>query len=111
MDYGKYLYRQSKIERKHKKMQKQAEMKGIRISLRIDKHDLETKINRARKFLEDRSGVKVTLVFKGREAAHSELGKEKLDLFYDSLKDIAHLDQPPKKTGYSMIMILVPLNK
>ena len=111
MDYGKHLYRQSKIDRKHKKMQKQGEMKGIRISLRIDQHDLKTKINNARKFLEARNSVKVSLIFKGREAAHSEIGKEKLDLFYDSLKDIAHLDQPPKKSGYSMIMILAPLNK
>lgn len=109
MDYGKHLYRQNKIERKHKKMQKQAEMKGIRISLRIDTHDLETKIRKARGFLDDRNSVKVSLVFRGREAAHHELAKEKLDLFFDSLKDIAHLDQPPKKQGNTMIMILVPL--
>lgn len=109
LDYGKYLYRQNKIEQKHKKMQKQTEMKGIRISFRIDTHDLETKIKQARGFIEDRNGVKVTLVFRGREATHSDIAKKKLDLFYDSLKDIAHMEQSPKRQGNTMFMILVPL--
>lgn len=111
LDYGKYLYRQNKLERKHKKQQKQAEMKGIRLSFRIDKHDLETKIHQARKFLDQRNSVKVTLLFRGREAAHAHMAKEKLDFFFESLKDIAHLDQEPKKQGHTMFMILVPLNK
>ena len=108
LDYGKYLYRQKKIEKKHKRMQKQAEMKGIRLTFRIDKHDLETKINQARQFLEDNSSIKITLVFKGREAAYGDMAKEKLDFFYDSLKDVAHLDHPPKRQGNTMFMILVP---
>ena len=108
LDYGKYLYRQNKIEQKHKRMQKQSEMKGIRITFRIDKHDLETKINQARKFIEDHNSVKVTLVFKGREAAYSDIAKEKLDFFHDSLKDIAHTELAPKKQGNTMFMILVP---
>lgn len=108
LDYGKHLYRQSKLERKHKKQQKQGEMKGVRLTFRIDKHDMETKIKQAKKFLEKQCSVKVTLVFRGREAAHVDIAKEKLDFFYDSLKDIAHLDHPPKKQGYTMFMILVP---
>lgn len=108
LDYGKYLYRQNKIEQKHKKMQKQSEMKGIRISFRIDTHDLDTKIKQARGFLEDRNSVKVTLVFKGREAAHADLARAKLKLFSEGLKDIAQLEDFPKKQGQSMIMILVP---
>lgn len=109
LDYGKFLYRQNKIEQKHKKMQKQTEMKGIRITFRIDTHDLETKIRQAKGFIEDRNGVKVTLVFRGREATHSDIAKKKLDLFYDSLKDIAHMEQSPKRQGNTMFMILVPL--
>ena len=109
LDYGKYLYRQNKIEQKHKKMQKQSEMKGIRLSLRIDSHDLETKIRQARGFLEDRNSVKVTLVFRGREAAHMDLARGKLDLFAESLKDIGQLEARPKKQGNQMIMIIVPL--
>lgn len=109
LDFGKYLYRQNKLETKHKKQQKQGEMKGIRLSFRIDKHDLETKIKQARKFLEQRSIVKVALLFRGREASHSDIAKEKLDFFFDSLKDIAQLDQVPKKQGSAMFMILTPL--
>lgn len=109
LDYGKHLYRQNKLERKHKRQQKQGEMKGIRLTFRIDKHDLETKIKQARKFLDARNSIKVTLVFRGREAAHKDIAKEKLDFFFESLKDIAHLDQEPKKQGHTMFMILVPL--
>lgn len=108
LDYGKHLYRQNKIEQKHKKMQKQAEMKGIRLSLRIDQHDLETKINQSRKFLDDHNSVKITMMFRGREAAHADLAKTKLDFFVDSLKDIARVEQAPKRQGNSMFMILVP---
>jgi translation initiation factor IF-3 len=108
LDYGKYIYRQNKIEQKHKRLQKQAEMKGIRLSFRIDQHDLETKIRQARTFLEDRNSVKVTLVFRGREAAYVDLARSKLDLFYNSLKDIAQLEDTPRKQGSSMIMILAP---
>lgn len=111
LDYGKYLYRQNKIEQKHKKMQKAAEMKTIRLTLRIDSHDLETKIRQARGFIEDRSSVKVMLMFKGREAAHADLGKQKLDLFSQSLQDVAQLEAPPRKLGSQMIMILIPINK
>lgn len=108
LDYGKYLYRLNKQEQKQKKMQKQGEIKGIRISFRIDQHDLETKINRARGFLEDRNSVKVTLVFRGRESAHANLARAKMELFIESLKDIAQLEDSPKMQGNQMIMILVP---
>ncbi len=109
LDYGKYLYRQRKIEQKHKKMQKQAEMKGIRISFSIDKHDIETKVRQARGFLEDRNSVKVTMIFKGREASHSDLGRSKLLMFLEELKDIGQVEDPPKLQGNSMFMVLVPL--
>lgn len=109
LDYGKYLYRQSKVEQKQKRLQKQAEMKGIRLSFRIDQHDLETKIRSARRFLQDRSSVKVSLVFRGREAAHSDIAKTKLDFFVNSLKDVSHLEQDPKKQGNSMFVVLTPL--
>lgn len=109
LDYGKYQYRQRKIEQKHKKMQKQGEMKGIRLSLRIDQHDLDTKARQAREFISERSIVKVTLIFKGREASHAELGREKLLYFIDALKDVAQVEEPPKKQGSTMFMVLTPL--
>lgn len=109
MDYGKYQYRQNKIEQKHKRMQKQTEVKGIRLSFRTDDHDLETKINQAIRFLKDRNIVKVTLIFKGREAAYAHIAKEKMDKFADGIKEVGKVDEGPKKQGYNMIMIISPL--
>ena len=108
LDFGKFLYRQKKIDQKHKKMQKKSEMKGIRLSLRIDMHDIEVKARQANGFLNDRNSVKVTLILKGREAAHADLAKEKLDKFYEHVKDNASLEQEPKKQGNQFIMILNP---
>jgi translation initiation factor IF-3 len=90
-------------------MQKQAEMKGIRLTFRIDPHDLETKIRQARGFLEDRNSVKVTLVFRGREAAHADLARQKLDFLAKSLQDVGQIEELPKKQGSQMIMVVVPL--
>jgi translation initiation factor IF-3 len=90
-------------------MQKQGEMKGIRLSYSIDTHDLETKIRQAEGFLKSRNSVKVTLMFKGREASHADLGREKMKLFIDGLKEIAQVEEAPKKQGNSMFMVLVPL--
>jgi len=109
MDYGKYQYRQNKIEQKHKRMQKQTEVKGIRLSFRTDDHDLETKINQAVKFLKDRNIVKVALIFKGREVAYAHLAKEKMDKFAEGIKEYGKIDEGPKKQGYNMIMIISPL--
>lgn len=108
LDYGKYLYRQRKLEQKHKKLQKQGGMKGIRISYSIDKHDLETKIKQAKAFLEAHNIVKVALIFKGREASHADIGKEKLLQFVEALKDIAQVEQIPKRQGNTMFAVLVP---
>ena len=109
MDYGKYLYRQNKIEQKHKKMQKQGEMKGIRLSYSIGQHDLETKIRQAEGFLKARNSVKVTLMFKGREASHSDIGRDKMKFFMEALKEVSQVEDAPKKQGNSMFMVLVPL--
>jgi len=109
MDYGKYRYKQNKIEQKHKRMQKQTEVKGIRLSFRTDDHDLETKVNQAVKFLKDRNIVKVTLIFKGREAAYAHIALEKMNKFADGIKEVGKIDEGPKKQGYNMIMIISPI--
>ncbi len=110
LDFGKYQYRQRKIEAKHKRLQKKTELKTIRLSLRIDEHDLEVKAKQARGFLEDRNTVKVTLMFKGREAAHNDLGMQKIVSFYEKLKDIATIEAPAKRQGNSINMVLIPSN-
>lgn len=109
MDYGKYLYRQKKLEQRQRTKQKKSEVKGIRISLRTDKHDLETKIKKARQFLEAGHSIKVALIFKGRELSHADLAVAKVQTVIDGLKDVAKVDQSPKRQGYNLFAILSPL--
>ncbi len=109
MDFGKYSYKQKKIDQKHRKMQKQSEVKGVRVGFRTDSHDMEVKRKMAEKFLKARNIVKVSLIFKGRELAHADLAIEKLKKFAETLEDIAHVDEGPKRQGNNLIMILSPL--
>ena len=109
MDYGKYQYHQKKADQKHKKMQKKSEIKGVRLTLRTDIGALEMKANKARKFVEAGNGLKVQLIFKGREMQHKDLGYKKMEEFKELLKDIAKVDQPAKGQGYTLVMILSPL--
>lgn len=109
MDYGKYLYRQKKIDQKHRAKQKKNEVKGIRMSLRTDSHDIEVKVKRARKFLEQGNSIKVALIFRGREVTHYDLAVKKMLVIKEALADIAKCDQHPKKQGHQMFMILSPL--
>ncbi|MBU0486392.1 MAG: translation initiation factor IF-3 [Bacteroidetes bacterium] len=108
MDFGTFQYNQKKKDKKQKKGQKQTETKTIRLSIRTGTHDLEIKAKQAKKFLEDRSIVKVVVLFKGREMAHGDLGFAKMDEFYKLLEDVASIEQEPKRQGYQMTMILNP---
>ncbi len=108
LDYGKHLYRQKKLDQKQKRQQKKTELKVIRLSLRIDSHDMEVKAKKARQFLVDKNSVKINLMFRGREAAMQDLGKQKLDNFFDHVKDIASIESPPKRQGNTMNMIIIP---
>lgn len=109
MDFGKYRYKQKKIDQKHKKMQKQSEVKGIRVGFRTDTHDMDVKKRQAEKFLKARNIVKVSLIFKGRELAHVDLAIEKLKKFAEELDDICNVEEGPKRQGNNLIMILSPL--
>ncbi len=109
MDYGKFLYRQKKLDQKHRSKQRKNEVKGIRLSLRTGEHDLDVKIKRAKKFLEQGNSVKVTLIFRGREVTQYDLAKEKLITLKEALTEVAKCDQEPKKQGYNLFMILSPL--
>lgn len=108
LDYGKYQYHQKKIEMKHKRMQKKAEIKGVRIGFKIGDHDLEVKARQAHKFLEDGNPIKVSMQFKGREAAYKDLGIAKMMKFFEGVKDIGMMEAFPKKQGNIMIMIVTP---
>lgn len=108
MDFGQHLYKQKKIEKKQKKLQKKKSLKNIRLSARIDKHDLETKAKSARRFLEAGNPVKVTLMFRGREMQHSEIGFTKIGEFVDFLQDIAKSEKKPQRQGNQIYVLLLP---
>ncbi len=109
MDYGKYKYEQTKKIQKQQKKAKAGEIKGVRISLRINPHDLEIKIKQARQHLEKKNRVKLMLVFKGREFTRQEQGKDLLLHFASKLVDIAQIEQEPKVTErFTMTILLAP---
>ena len=106
IDYGKYRYELARKEKEAKKKQKTIDVKEVRLSPNIDKNDLNTKINQARKFLSKGDKVKVTLRFRGRELAHVNSSKVILEEFAEQLSDVAFVDKQPKFEGRSMIMFL-----
>ena len=106
IDYGKYRYEQARKEKEAKKKQRTMEVKEVRLSPNIDKNDLNTKANQARKFITKGDKVKVTLRFRGREMAHVSYSKQILDAFFEKLEDIAVIDKNPKMEGRSMVMFL-----
>lgn len=108
MDFGKHLYRQNKQEHKQKKSQKQGEVKGIRLSMRTGIHDLEVKAAKAKEFLKDRNVVKVALILRGREFTHMNLAYDKMKSFMTMLADAGRTDEPTKKQGNNLIMIITP---
>ena len=107
IDYGKYRYEQARREKEARKKQKTIEVKEIRLSPNIDTNDLNTKVNQARKFVSGGNKVKVAVRFRGRELAHTPVGKTILEDFAQKLSDIAVIDKPAKLEGKSMVMFLV----
>ena len=108
MDYSKFCYDQKKREKDAKKNQKVVELKEIRMSPSIDTNDFNTKVRAARKFLGDGDRVKVSVKFRGREMAHTNLGEKLLMDFATSCSDIANMEKNPKLEGRVMAMFLTP---
>ena len=108
MDYGKYRFEQTKKEKEAKKNQRVIEIKEIRMSPGIDTNDFNTKLKNAQKFLADGDRVKVSVRFRGREMAHTEIGSELLKDFAEKCAEIANMDKAPKLEGRSMSMFLSP---
>ena len=108
MDYGKYRFEQSKREKEAKKNQRVMEVKEIRMSPNIDANDFNTKLKNALKFLGDGDRVKVSVRFRGREMAHTQIGEQLLRDFAEKCSEIASLDKQPKLEGRSMSLFLVP---
>jgi len=97
MDYGKYLYKISKQKRKHGAKQKKTEIKSIRLSARIEAHDLEFKAKNAVKFMKKGDRVKIDMVLKGREKAHEDFAREKLEKFLEIITNIIKEDKDAEK--------------
>ena len=108
MDYGKYRFEQTKKEKEAKKNQRIIEIKEIRMSPGIDTNDFNTKLKNGQKFLADGNRVKVSVRFRGREMAHTEIGEQLLREFAAKCAEIANLDKAPKLEGRNMSIFLSP---
>ena len=110
MDYNKYKYEKSKKEKEALKRQKanMSELKEFRLSVNIDVHDFNTRVNQVVKYLQKGHKIKVSIRFKGREMAHPELGRDVLIRFADALNSVAEIEQQPKLEGRFMTMMLMP---
>ncbi len=108
MDFGKFKYEQSKKEREARKKQKIVDVKEVKMRPSIEEHDFEVKVKSAERFLKEGDKVKCTIMFRGREIAHSDLGRKLLERFTARLQDIASIERTPRVEGRNMIMILTP---
>ena len=108
MNYGKFRFEQSKREKEAKKNQHVVEIKEIRMSPGIDVGDFNTKLKNAQKFLADGNRVKVSVRFRGREMAHTEIGKTPLEKFAEQCAEVATMDKAAKLEGRNMSMFLSP---
>ena len=108
MNYGKFRFEQSKKEKEARKNQHVVEIKEIRMSPGIDIGDFNTKLKNAQKFIADGNRVKVSVRFRGREMAHTNIGEELLKKFAESCAEIASMDRKPKLEGRHMTILLSP---
>lgn len=108
MDYGKYLYEQSKKEREARKNQKIVETKEVQITPSTDSHDIEVKSKRAREFLGEGHKVKFTMKFRGRQLAHQDIGVRMLEDIVETLRDVAVVEVRPTSEGRRITMIVAP---
>jgi translation initiation factor IF-3 len=111
MDFGKFKYEQSKKQQEAKKKQVHVQLKEVKLRPKTDEHDLLFKIKHVRRFLEEGNKAKITVVFRGREITHMEIGQNALNRFADDLQDIAIIEVRPKMEGRSMFMIVAPKAK
>ena len=111
MDYGKYKYEQSVRDREARKKSTKTVIKEVKFRPKIDTHDYETKKRRVEEFLEERDKVKVTMMFRGREVTHPELGRDLLIRLAEDVADFGVVETPPKLEGRNMTMLLVPNKK
>jgi len=111
MDYGKYKYEQSVKQREARKKQTRTIIKEVKFRPKIDTHDYEVKMRRAVQFLQDNDKVKVTMMFRGREVTHPEIGREILQRLADDVADYGEIEMRPKMEGRNMTMQIAPVRR
>jgi translation initiation factor IF-3 len=111
MDFGKFKYDKEKKKKEQKKHQVQTKLKEVKFRVNVGDHDFDTKMRNLRKFIEHGDRVKVSLMFKGRENAHRELGFEVVQKVIQDTVDITSVDQAPRLQGRFITTILVPKKK
>jgi translation initiation factor IF-3 len=111
LDYGKFRYQQSKKLQDAKKSQTTIQVKEIRLRPKTETHDLQVKIKHIRKFLDQHDKVKITMMFRGREIAYSEIGRKMMEDIREALAEVSIVEQQPRLEGRNMIMILAPPKK
>lgn len=110
MDYGKFIYEKTRREREARKHQKQVEIKTIKLSPKIADFHRDIRLRRARGWLEEGKKVKVVVRFRGREITYPELGQEMMAEVAEELEDISTIEQKPNLEGWSMVMMLAPID-
>lgn len=108
IDYGRYRFEEQKKAREAKKKQHVTEVKALRVSPVIDQHDFETKLNRAREWIEDGQKVRIDMKFRGRMITRQEVGKEVMNKFTEQISDIATVDKAPALEGNTMSVVFSP---
>lgn len=108
MDFGKFKFEQNKREKEARKKQKVISVKEVKMRPNIEEHDFQVKAKNARKFLDAGDKVKVTIMFRGRQITHPELGERLTLKMAEQLSDISAVEKPPKVEGRNMVAILVP---
>jgi translation initiation factor IF-3 len=109
MDYGKFKYEEQRQAREARKKQHHVQLKEVKMRPGIEEHDFDFKIRHARRFLEEGNKVKLTMMFRGRQMAHPEFGRQVLDRVTISLQDLSKVEAQPMMEGRSMTMVLAPL--
>jgi translation initiation factor IF-3 len=108
MNYGKFQYQKSKRAHEAKKHQKQVVLKEVKLRPKTEEHDFQFKKNHIVRFIGEGNKAKATIVFRGREMTHQEIGRKLMDRLVEELKELADVERPPKMEGYALVTIFVP---
>jgi translation initiation factor IF-3 len=108
MNYGKYKYQQSKRSQEARKHQTVIQVKEVKLRPRTEEHDFQFKLRHAKRFLSEGNKVKISILFRGRELAHPEFGRDMMNRFLEEVKDIMVIEQAPRLEGRNMVMVVAP---